>query len=118
MSTWNKINKEQHITTALVVLCQEYVRTDEEFSNNAKIKKNFKSCDFWIELAQELHGAIALYLQNQDIGFEAEGYDDCDSVITDNEVLNFVMDPTNRFELNDIICDTISGWIKHFGNKR
>lgn len=115
MKNIKSINQESHATVALMVLCQDYVLADEEFMANEKIQKNMRNADFWIELAHGLHGAVRESLKVND----DEGYDECDDTsVTDNAVMDFIMDPTQRFELNDIICDSVENWLRHFGNKR
>ena len=119
MGNWKAINSESSAIAALVVLCQDYVLIDEEFMANSKVQKNMNNESFWIELAQELHGKVHGQL-NAKFAQENEGaYDDCDDcVVPDDVVLDFIMNTTNRFELNDIICETIDNWLKHFGRKR
>lgn len=113
------IDKESSAITALVVLCQDYVLIDEEFMANPKVQKNMNNAAFWIELAQALYGKIHEQIK---AGFNSENdgaYDDCDEcAMPEDVVLDFIMNPTNRFTLNDVICETIDGWLKHFGHKR
>lgn len=119
MSNWKIITEESSVIAALVIMCQDYVLIDEEFMVNEKIQKNINNETFWIELAQELQGKVNEKFQ---IEFDVEnegGYDDCDEChVSDVTILNFIMNPSNRFELNDMICETIERWLKHFGNKR
>lgn len=115
-SNWKILEKETRLITALVVLCQDYVLVDEEFMKNSKIKKNMRSPEFWIELAQELRGAIADKLSKQE---DDEGYDEYGaSTVSDKTIINYVMDPNNRFDLNDVICESVESWLKHFSGKR
>ena len=119
MSNWNVINKEPNAIAALVIMCQDYVLIDEEFMANEKVKKHMNSEMFWIELAQELNGKVNEKLQSEMEGEVESGYDDYeDSRVSDTAVLNYIMDPSNRFELNDMICETVDRWLKHFGHKR
>lgn len=116
MTNIKMIDREAHEIVALVVLCQDYVLADEEFMANEKIKKNMQNAEFWIELAHSLRGAVAEYIRSKS---DSDGYDECDSTaISERTILNFVLDPANRFELNDIICDSVENWLKYFGNKR
>lgn len=113
MSNWSKLKNESALTSALVVLCQDYVLFDDEFSGNKKIKKNVSNATFWIELAHELRGNIETNLRS-----DQEGYDEIDwDGVSDNELLAYIMDIENRFALNDIICQTIESWLKHFGKR-
>ena len=115
---WKMINKESNLTTALLVLCQDYIIIDEEFASNQKIKKRWNDAEFWIELAQLLRGSLVIYLQEK-VGVDNEGYDEYEAVgVSDIMILNFVMNPFNRFELNDIICETVESWINHSGRKK
>ena len=117
MSNWKEINNESNMTAAMVVLCQDYVLADEEFMSNAKIKKNMNNAGFWIELAHSLHGAVGNHLCNT--AEDSDGYDEYEaSGVTDGAIMNFVMNPKNRFELNDIICESIDSYLSHFGKKR
>jgi hypothetical protein len=111
------INQESHTITALLVLCQDYVLADEEFMANDKIKRNMKDVEFWIELAHGLSGAVSEYIRVNN--GEQEGYDEYESnAVSEKAILDFVLDPSNRFELNDIICDSIENWLTHFGGRR
>lgn len=112
MKNWNIINKESNTITALVVLCQDYVTVDEEFMSNHKIKRNLQNPEFWIEMAHSLRGAIALYIQQQNDCISYDEYED--SEVSDAVIANFALNPSNRFELNDIICDAVESWLKHF----
>lgn len=114
MKNIKSINRESHATVALMVLCQDYVLADEEFMANEKIQKNMRNADFWIELANSLYGAVreSLRVENE------EGYDECDNDgVTEAAIMDFIMDPTQRFDLNDIICDSVENWLRHFGKK-
>ena len=114
MKNIKSINQESNTTVALMVLCQDYVLADEEFMANEKVRKNMQNADFWIELAHGLHGAVSEHLRSDD----NDGYDEYENVgVTDNMIINFIMDPTNRFELNDIICDSVENWLHHFGKR-
>ena len=111
MSNWSELKKESALTAALVVLCQDYVMYDEEFLENKNIKKCMSKASFWIELAKELRGTI-----ESNFATEQEGYDDVDSIsVSESQVLSYVLDPENRFAINDMICETIESWLKHFG---
>ena len=100
MKNWKFIEQQPSHVAALVILCQDYVLLDEEFMANPKIEKNMRNTAFLCK----------------DSDIEAE-YDECEVVeINDVDILNFIMDPTNRFELNDLICQTIENWLKHFGS--
>lgn len=116
MSNWKLLEKETNLKTALIVLCQDYVIVDEEFMSNAKIKKNINNAKFWIDLADALFGAIKIYVCEKN-GVDMEGYDDDEFCVSDDVILDFVMDANNRFELNDIICETVEKWLKHFGRR-
>lgn len=114
-ANWKLLEKETRLITALVMMCQDYVLVDEEFMANTKIKKNIESAEFWIELAKELKGAIANHI---DAG-TTEGYDDFGSLtVSEKMLMSYVMSPANRFELNDIICESVENWLKHFSGKR
>lgn len=118
MSNWKSIEKESNLTTALVVLCQDYVVVDEEFMSNSKIKKNLNNADFWIELANTLRGTVSSYLHNKN-EVDDEGYDEYEAnEVSDGVLMDFIMNPANRFELNDIICETVESWLKHFGKRK
>ena len=112
MGNWKRINEEPHSIAAMVVLCQDYVLVDEEFMNDVKIKSNADNPDAWIEMAESLYNVVSAHLEK--MNGDREGYDDYDaSTVTDSMVPNFVMNPKNRFDLNDMICDTVENWIKH-----
>jgi hypothetical protein len=104
------IEQESRTIVALMMICQDYVIADEEFMSNNKIKRNLENTEFWIELAHALYGAISSYLQEK--SSVIDGYDD-DVAIPESAVRNYAIDPTNRFEMNDMICDTVDNWIKH-----
>ena len=119
MSNWKLMDRESNTITALVVLCQDYVLMDEEFMANVKVQNNMNNESFWIELAQELYGKIHEQLSATFVSEHEGAYDDCDECgVSEDVVLNFVMNPTHRFDINDIICETVDGWLKHFGHKR
>ena len=117
MSNWKRINEEPHSIAAMVVLCQDYVLADEEFMNDTKIETNSNNPEAWIEMAESLYGTVSAHLEKTTGG--REGYDDYDaSTVTDSMVLDFIMNPQNRFDMNDMICDTVENWIKHAKKRR
>jgi hypothetical protein len=68
--------------------------------------------DAWVEIAEYLNGAVRTHLEK--INDRQNEYDDCDEPsVTESMVLDFIMNPKNRFDLNDIICDSIETWLKH-----
>jgi hypothetical protein len=101
----------------MVVLCQDYVLADEEFMNDTKIKANSDNPETWIEMSESLYATVSSHLEK--MNGNREGYDDYDaSTVTDSMVLDFIMNPKNRFDMNDMICDTVENWIKHAKRRR
>ena len=115
MKNWKKLSKESPLSIALVVLAQDYVLVDEEFMNNAKIAKNMDNQDFWIEVAQLLRTAVSDHM-NKTSSVELDVYED--TSVDEKVMFNYVMDMNNRFELNDVICETIDEYLKHASGKR
>lgn len=113
MKNWKKAGNDA-LTTALVLVAQNYALFDDELTTNAKFKKNIDSPDFWIEIAQALRASVAENISSSD---DTE-YDAYEETIDDKTIFNYVMSPNNRFELNDVICDTIEEYLKHCGGKR
>lgn len=110
------LNKESHTTVALAVLCQDYVLTDQEFMESERIKEKMQSTGFWIDVAHNLYGVVSVHLANN---MDTEGYDDFDAPdVNDEAVLNYAIDPANRFELNDMICESIETWLKNSKNRK
>ena len=110
------IAKESNATVALVVLCQDYILYDEELKNNANLKKKLHDDDLWLELSKHLYGKIKEYMERQRV-VEGE-YDEFEDVgVQEVEVLMFALNMDNRFEINDMILDTVEDWIKFKGKK-
>ena len=106
---WNTITVQSTETIALTVLCQSYVIVDEEFSNNPIVKNHMNDPAMWTAMAEVAYGAMFDFLDrrsNVDNEGMDDGYDEIVGV-TQDDVLNFIMDPRNRFEMNDILCDSI-----------
>jgi hypothetical protein len=117
MENWKRINDVPHSITAMIVLCQDYVLADEEFMNNQKIKSSANNPEAWIEMAESLYSNVSVYLEKAN--GNREGYDDYDaSNVTDSMILNYIMNPNNRFDMNDMICDAIENWIKYSKQRR
>ena len=114
MAVWNKLTQQSNDITALIVICQDYVLSDEEFMNTYQIQRNMNKPEFWIELADELYGNIENYIRKDEDPQEVDE-DFAETTVSRGAIRDFFMNPTNRFELNDIICDTIESWLKHFG---
>lgn len=104
------IAKEKNTTIALVVLCQDYVLFDDELMRDVNIKKNLHNEDFWAELSKHLYGTIKATLEKmrEDSG-EYDEFEDTD--ITESEVLHYVLNTDNRFDLNDMILETVEAWL-------
>lgn len=112
MASWKQLNNESATTVALAVLCQDYVLCDDEFMKNDKIKKSLSSPKFWIELAHTLRGAIASSMQTEELDYDDE------QEISDNVILDFALNYENKLLLNDLICESVEGWLSHFSTKK
>ena len=113
MRNMKMLEKESHTTVAMVVLCQDYVLVDQEFVENDRVAEKMQDIGFWIDVARNLYNIVSIHLSNN---MDNEGYDEFDApTIDDVSVMSYIIDPANRFELNDLICETIDTWVKHFG---
>lgn len=109
MMNYKNITNESNVTVALIVLCQDYILFDDELMKHSIIKRNLKSDVFWIELSKHLYGTISSYLESK--RFDESEYDEFeDTSVKEFEVLEFILDTDNRFELNDMILDTVEDW--------
>ena len=113
---YKKIAKEPNVIVALTILCQDYILFDDEFANNKKISKKMNDEEFWLELSKHLYGSVKELLEN---GKEDDGeYDEFeDSGVSDNEILAYVLNTENRFDLNDMIVNTVEHWLKFRGKR-
>jgi hypothetical protein len=116
MGNKKTIAKESNTTVALVVLCQDYILYDEELTNNTHLKKKLHDDELWLELSKHLYGKIKEHMERQRV-VEGE-YDEFEDIdIQEVEVLAFALNMDNRFELNDMILDTVENWVKFKGKK-
>lgn len=109
MNKYYNMSKESNVTIALIVLCQDYILFDDELMKNNTIKKSMQIEDFWVELSKHLYGTVRAYLESK--RFDESEYDEFeDTSVKESEVLDFILDTNNRFELNDMILDTVEDW--------
>ena len=115
VKNWKKLAKESSLIVALAVLCQDYVIADEEFMNNTKLQKNIDNQDFWIDLSHSLKAAIGEHM-NGSADNEFDAFED--TSIDEKVMFNYIMNIDNRFEINDVICQTIDEYLTHMSGKR
>ena len=103
--------------TSMAELCKDYVLYDEELMANPKIKKHINNDVFWREIGQICQSKVRDYLESQ--SEDENEYDDVDDYgLSDKTVIAFAINPENRFDVNDLILDSIEDWLLHFGQMK
>ena len=103
--------------TSMAELCKDYVLYDEELMANSKIKKHINNDVFWREIGQMCQSKVKALIESKDV--DENEYDDFEDFgVSDKTVIAFAINPENRFEVNDLILESVEDWLAQFGAKR
>ena len=96
-----KNSNRQNILAAIAMMCQDFVLEDQELMQSNVIKEKLDDVSFWNEAGENTLCAIE--------GFMLSKYKNGAP-----SMMSFIFDTRNRLEINDIILQSITVFIKNY----